>query len=121
MPSSSGGLMQNAMRAIQRRRAARAASALLVSALVSLAAWRAGPVVMLALLFTSLLVVTFSALTIAPDLVAFWRGHQWRWWWRSSDDEGPFWLGTRVPRHPRRPLLPSRGAAAMPPETPLDS
>jgi hypothetical protein len=56
---------------------------------------------MVALLFIALLVVTFALLTAAPDLIAYQRKHPWRWWWRFSDDEGPFWPGTRVPRHPR--------------------
>jgi hypothetical protein len=89
------------MRALQRTRLARAGVATLASALLTLIAWRAGAVVTLILLFTSLLIVTFALLSAAPDLIACRRGHGWRWWWRGSEDEGPFWPGTRVPRHPR--------------------
>lgn len=66
-------------------------------------------------LFLTLSLVLFALLSIAPDLIAHWRGHTWRWWWRRNG-EGPFWLGTRIPRHPRPPLLPARGARAVPPE-----
>lgn len=89
------------MRSLQRSVPARAAVALLASLAVTALAWRAGTVVMIVLLFVMLLIVTFSLLTAAPDLIAYQRKHPWRWWWRSSDDEGPFWPGTRVPRHPR--------------------
>lgn len=102
------------MRKVQRSVAGRAIVALLVSGVLSYLAWRAGSVVMLALLVALLLVVSFALLTIAPDAIAHARGHRWRWWWRSSDDDGPFWAGTRIPRHPRQPLLPSRGATATP-------
>lgn len=101
------------MRRVQRSIAGRAIVSLLASGALAYLAWRAGSAVMLALLFTLLLVVSFALLTIAPDVIAHWRGHHWRWWWRSSrDDDGPFWAGTRVPRHPRPPQLPSRGATA---------
>ena len=109
------------MRSLQRRAAVRVGVALAVSALLSLAAWRAGPAVTLALLFTLLLLVTFALLTIAPDLIAFRRGHGWRWWWRAANDEGPFWPGTRVPRHPHPPRMPPRGAAATLQDTLLDA
>jgi len=89
------------MHALQRYRLARALVATLASALLTLLAWRAGSVVMLALLFAALLVVIFALLSAAPDLIAYRRKHVWRWWWRTSDDEGPFWPGTRIPRHPR--------------------
>jgi hypothetical protein len=89
------------MRSLQRSRLARAVVAFLVSASLSLLAWRAGAAVTLALLLTLLLIVTFALLTAAPDFIAYQRKHHWRWWWRASDDEGPFWPGTRVPRHPR--------------------
>jgi hypothetical protein len=56
-----------------------------------------------ALLFVLLTIVGFVALTIAPDAIALQRRHYWRWWWRSSKDDGPFWPGTRIPRGPRRP------------------
>jgi hypothetical protein len=89
------------MRSLQRSVPARAAVALLASLAVTALAWRAGAAVMVALLFIALLVVTFALLTAAPDLIAYQRKHPWRWWWRSSDDEGPFWPGSRVPRHRR--------------------
>jgi hypothetical protein len=89
------------MHALQRSRVFRVVAAFLTSALLALAAWRAGAVVMLALLFALLLVVTFALFSAAPDLIAYWRQHDWRWWWRASPDDGPFWPGTRVPRHPR--------------------
>lgn len=66
-------------------------------------------------LFFTLSLVLFALLSIAPDLIAHARGHAWRWWWRRNG-EGPFWLGTRIPRHPRPPLLPARGAQAVPPD-----
>ncbi len=107
------------MRRIQRSVAGRAVVALLVSGALAYLAWLAGSVFMIALLFALLVVISFVLLTIAPDAIAQWRGHEWRWWWRSSGDDGPFWAGTRIPRHPRLPLLPSRGATAtlddMPP------
>ncbi len=99
------------MRAVQRTVAARSAVALLVSALLSLAAWWAGKGVMLAILFALLAVVLFALLTVAPDVIAAWRGHYWRWAWRSP---GGDWTGVREPRRPRLPFMPSRGAAARP-------
>lgn len=108
------------MRRVQRSVAMRAIGALIVSGALSYLAWQAGSSVMLVLLFALLVVVSFAVLTIAPDAIAHWRGHAWRWWWRSSGDEGPFWPGTRVPRHPRKPLLPSRGAATTPQDAFLD-
>lgn len=110
----------DAVRSIQRSLAGRAACTLIASGALSYLAWLAGSVFMLALLFALLLAVSFVVLTIAPDAIAHWRGHDWRWWWRSSGEEGPFWLGTRVPRHPRTPLLPSRGAATTPQDAFLD-
>ena len=88
------------MRSLQRSVPIRAAVALLTGVALTALAWRAGTVVMIVLLFVMLLIVTFALLTAAPDLIAYQRKHPWRWWWRSSDDEGPFWPGTRVPRHP---------------------
>jgi len=35
------------------------------------------------------------------DAIAQYRGHYWRWGWRSSDDGGPYWPGTRIRRSPR--------------------
>lgn len=102
------------MRRVQHSVAGRAIVALLMSGALSYLAWRAGSIFILALLFALLLAVSFALLTIAPDAIAHWRGHSWRWWWRSSGNDGPFWLGTRIPRHPRQPLLPPRGATATP-------
>lgn len=102
------------MRRIQRSVAGRAVVALLVSGALSYLVWQAGSAAMIALLFALLLVVSFALLTIAPDAIALRRGHEWRWWWRASGDDGPFWAGTRIPRHPRQPLLPARGAEATP-------
>lgn len=106
------------MRRVQRSIAGRAIVALLASGALTYLAWWAGSAVMLALLFALLLVVTFAVFTIASDAIAHWRGHHWRWWWRSPGDDGPFWAGTRIPRHPRQPLLPSRGATATLNEAP---
>ncbi len=89
------------MRSLQRYRLIRAAVAALASVALTALAWRAGAAVMAVLLFSVLLVVTFALLTAAPDLIAYQRKHPWRWWWRSLDDPGPFWPGTRVPRHRR--------------------
>jgi hypothetical protein len=94
------------MRAMQRHPLARAAVALALSALATWVAWHVGTVITLALLVAALFCVAFALLTLAPDLIAHWRGHRWRWWWRAGDDEGPFWPGTRVPRHPGPPRAP---------------
>ncbi len=94
------------MRAIQRHRLARAAVAVALSVLATWAAWHAGAVVTLVLLVAALFCVAFALLTLAPDFIAHWRVHPWRWWWRARDDEGPFWPGTRVPRHPGPPRAP---------------
>jgi hypothetical protein len=56
------------------------------------------------LLFLVLNMTSFVALTFAPDAIALQRRHYWRWWWRSSADEGPFWPGTRIPGGPSRRL-----------------
>ncbi len=89
------------MRSLQRNFIARAAVALLMSGALTLLAWRNGVAVMVVLLLMTLFVLMFTLLTVAPDFIAYQRKHPWRWWWRSSDDEGPFWPGSRVPRHPR--------------------
>ncbi len=89
------------MRSLQRSVFARAIVAIVISAGLSLLAWRVGVAAMLVLLFVSLLVLSFVVLTVAPDVIAYQRKHEWRWWWRASNDDGPFWPGTCVPRHPR--------------------
>jgi membrane protein YdbS with pleckstrin-like domain len=86
------------MRQIQRRRWLRFAAALILSGVAMLVAWRAGPAILALLLGIALTIICFVALTVAPDVIAFWRGHHWRWSWRAADDEGPFWPGTRIPR-----------------------
>lgn len=94
------------MRIVQRRPLLRLFAALVLSLVPALAAWHAGS----ALLGICIVVVggitVFALLTVAPDAIALQRGHWWRWW-RSSDDEGPFWPGTRIPRGPRSPRPPS--------------
>jgi len=96
------------MRTLQRNVLARLLTAAMISALLTVAAWRAGPValVMSLCLVVSLClilsVVIFTALTSAPDVIALRRKHYWRWW-RSTDAEGPFWPGTRIPRRPTKP------------------
>jgi len=62
--------------------------------------WQVGRLAMLLALFVLLTLLLFVVFSIAPDAIAAWRGHSWRWWWRASDDEGPFWQGTRIPRNP---------------------
>ena len=89
------------MRTLLRNRLARLVAAALPAAAVAWAGWRHGPDALAAAVFVGLTGLCFAALTVAPDAIAYRRGHRWRWWWRSSDDEGPFWPGTRVPRHPR--------------------
>jgi len=91
------------MRFLQRRVVARAALAVLVGVLVVAAAWRAGVAVLAVVAAMAVAAVVFALLTIAPDAIAWRRGHHWRWWWRGPDDDGPVWPGTRIPRHPRRP------------------
>lgn len=79
----------------------RLAIALLANGLVTLTAVRIGQQILVVLLSVSLTVIAAATLTIAPDAIALQRGRPWRWWWRSSDDEGPYWPGTRIPRSPR--------------------
>ena len=71
--------------------------------LLSLVTWRLRSVVVLAVLVLVLMVGFFALLTLASDAIALGRGHSWRWWWRTSPDEGSFWLGTCIPRRLRRP------------------
>jgi hypothetical protein len=87
------------MRVIQRHRALRLLAAVATSALICWAAWHLGAAVLLVLLFVALLLITFALLTIAPDAIAQLRKHHWRWWWRAPGDDGPYWPGTRIPRH----------------------
>lgn len=86
------------MRSIQRNVALRFAVSTALGAAPAVALWRMVPVAGLMALAVLLTLVGFLALTVAPDAIALQRGHTWRWWWRSSDDEGPFWPGTRIPR-----------------------
>jgi hypothetical protein len=102
-------------RAFQRRAAARLIVSFAVSAAIAAGAYWAGPWLLLALLFVLLVVVSYAVLTIAPDAIARWRGHHWRWSWPMGHRDGPDdWLGTRVPRRPRPPRMPPRAAAAQP-------
>ena len=91
------------MRFLQRHVVARAGVAVLVGMLIVGAAWRAGVAVLAVMAMVAVAAVVFALLTIAPDAIAWRRGHYWRWWWRRPGDDGPFWPGTRIPRHPRRP------------------
>lgn len=100
------------MRRLQRSLLVRGAVAFALGALFSSVAWHLGSVIAFSLLVALLTLVVFAALTIAPDAIAHWRRHPWRWWWRTSEDDGPFWLGTRIPRHPRPPFMPSNRAMA---------
>lgn len=99
------------MRVVQRKRTLRALCAGLVGTLLTIGLWEAGPYFMAGLLLILLTMLCFAALTIATDAIAHWRQHPWRWWWRQSDDEGPFWAGTRIPRHPHPSRPPARSAA----------
>ena len=91
------------MRFLQRNVVGRLGAAATVSLAITLVGWRGDLSALAALLFAALTVVVFVALTIAPDAIALWRRHHWRWWWRASDDQGPFWPGTRIPRGPKGP------------------
>jgi hypothetical protein len=91
------------MRSLQRRALARLLAAAAVGGLLTLLAWHLGTVAAVALLFVALTAVAFAVLTVAPDAIALRRRHPWRWWWRASPEDGPFWPGTRIPRRPRRP------------------
>jgi hypothetical protein len=79
----------------------RHALAALMSTVLTLLAWQGGTATAVVLLRIALSIITFTLMTAAPDLIAYQRKHPWRWWWRSSDDEGPFWPGALVPRHTR--------------------
>jgi cell division protein FtsW (lipid II flippase) len=89
------------MRILQRHPLLRLGAALVIGGAVTFAARLAGTVVASVLLIVTTAVIAFVVLTIAPDAIAHQRGHRWRWWWRASDDDGPFWPGTRIPRNPR--------------------
>lgn len=76
--------------------------ALALGGIVGFLVYGAGlPIVTSSFVFGLLAVASYLALTIAADAIAYWRGHHWRWRWRRSNDEGPFWPGTRIPRGPR--------------------
>lgn len=89
------------MRSFQRRPALRALLALGLGGIIGSPAHAALSVTVDLAIGGLVAIVVYLALTIAPDAIAHWRGHRWRWWWRRSDDEGPFWPGTRIPRGPR--------------------
>jgi hypothetical protein len=75
-------------------------TALVFAACVALAAFRLWSIHigLVAMVFAVITMGGFIGLTIAPDAIAYRRGHYWRWWWRSSTDDGPTWPGTRIPR-----------------------
>jgi hypothetical protein len=89
------------MRWLQRHPLARLGLALLVSTAVTASAWQAGRATLALLLVLTLTVFSYALLMVAPDAIALQRGHTWRWWWRASDDDGPFWPGTHIPRRRR--------------------
>lgn len=104
------------MRRVQRHPGARLLVAVVLAGVITAGAWWAGQTVAFALLFAALAAVLFALLTLAPDAIAYRRGHHWRWSWsRRLGNGGPdTWLGTRVPRRPRPPTMPPRAAAARP-------
>ncbi|HYY88666.1 MAG TPA: hypothetical protein VFA49_07715 [Chloroflexota bacterium] len=89
------------MRSVQRHPATRLGTALAVGALLVLPEGLAvGFNVVTGVLFLGSTAAAFAVLTIASDAIALRRRHTWRWWWRASDDQGPFWPGTRILRRP---------------------
>lgn len=98
-----GRPIERDVRFVQRNPVARLLAATLLGMPLALLTWLAAPPALAVVLWVVLTVVAFVGLTLAPDAIALQRRHPWRWWWRSSDDQGPFWPGTRVPRGPRRP------------------
>ncbi|MGI8554346.1 MAG: hypothetical protein ACR2PL_26705 [Dehalococcoidia bacterium] len=92
--------MRRILRTFQRHRLLRLGLALTVSVAVTFCVWLGGELGLTIALFLAGTLVAFVLLTIAPDAIALQRRHNWRWWWRSSDDDGPFWPGTRIPRRP---------------------
>ncbi|MBF6589302.1 MAG: hypothetical protein IVW57_02075 [Ktedonobacterales bacterium] len=106
------------MRTLQRKMPVRWIIALVLSAMMTFALWRAGEGVTLVLLFALLTVALFACLSIAPDAIAAWRGRCGRWSWRARGGQwGSDWGGVREPRRPRPPFMPPRAAAAEPPST----
>ncbi|MGH2487119.1 MAG: hypothetical protein ACRDHE_14010, partial [Ktedonobacterales bacterium] len=91
------------LRPRQRPPLARILRAALLALALTWMFWRLGRVALMVGMFIASGVVVYALLTIAPNVIAHWRGHHWRWW-RRRNGEGPFWAGTREPRHPRRPL-----------------
>lgn len=89
------------MRGLQRNRLLRLGFALLAGAVITTGVSLGGSVALAVGLLLALTLIAFALLTIAPDAIALKRRHYWRWWWRDSDDDGPFWPGTRIPRRPR--------------------
>jgi len=76
---------------------------MLLAGVLSVPVIQLTPPIVAALAFAVFTVTALVAVTIAPDLIALQRRHYWRWWWRTSDGDCPFWPGTRIPRGPRRP------------------
>lgn len=83
------------MRWLQRQSFARLFVAMLFAAALSSLLIGRAPVALAVLLFIVLTLVGFVALTIAPDAIALQRRHYWRWWWRSTEEDG--WAGTASP------------------------
>jgi membrane protein YdbS with pleckstrin-like domain len=91
------------MRWLQHQPLARLVLALVLAAVSSLGVGTVSSPPAAVLAFVVVTILAFVAVTIAPDSIALQRRHYWRWWWRTSEDDGPFWPGTRIPRGPRRP------------------
>lgn len=109
------------LRWLQRQSLARLFVAMLFAAALSSLLIGRAPVPLAGLLFIVLTLVGFAALTIASDAIALQRRHYWRWWWRSPEDDGPFWPAraspadraghTDEPPSHRSPWAPSSGGA----------
>jgi hypothetical protein len=91
------------MRRLQHHPLTRLVVSILLAAVSSFVALQLTLPTVGAMTFAMVTIATFVALTIAPDMIALQRRHYWRWWWRMSDDDGPFWPGTHIPRVPRPP------------------
>lgn len=95
------------MHMVNRHRVPRLLIAVLLSAVISLGLWLTGEWALLVVCFLLLGLTLFLALTSVPDASAAYRHHDWRWG-RRADDEGPFGVGTRIPRRPPAPRPPPR-------------